>query len=247
MRRVQVTEVLSRAEQGRTQPFLCRCDDEATYYVKGQSAGRKGLVAELICAQLATALGLPVPESVVADVPDELVSEATVSGPVLKELGPGPAFGSRVVQAVEFTNAHRDAVGRDLAERVAAFDWWIGNGDRTLTPLGGNVNLLWQVQPLDGLIVIDHNLAFTDFDRKLFLQTHVFAEQLERVRTDVDAQNLWVTRFSSALQRWPAIRDAIPREWHFIDAEQTLPSNLNVDSIKAMLDRCAEPDFWTLS
>ena len=65
-----VVEVLERSKQGRTEPYLCRCDDDAVYFVKGPRATRRGLVAEWVCARLATELGLPIAPYAIAEVPD---------------------------------------------------------------------------------------------------------------------------------------------------------------------------------
>ncbi|CAN7755387.1 hypothetical protein LJR039_006916 [Pseudorhodoferax sp. LjRoot39] len=93
---------------------------------------------------MATALDLPVPEAVIAEIPEELISESKAAGISLDELGPGPCFGSQVVQAVEFTMSHKSEVAQPVKQALAVFDWWTRNEDRTLTALGGNVNLLWR-------------------------------------------------------------------------------------------------------
>ncbi len=244
MKRVGVIEVISRAEQGRTQPYLCRCDDGHSYYVKGKSANRRGLAAEVICAQLATALELPVPEAVIAEVPDELISESKAAGISLDELGPGPCFGSQVVQAVEFTMSHRSEVAQELAQALAVFNWWTRNEDRTLTAFGGNVNLLWRLD--GGLAVIDHNLAFSEFVPQRFLDTHVFADTLVQIAGDMYAQTDWSLRLSGVLAGWGNVCSSIPSEWNYIDVEQTVPSDINLEATKALLDRCNFDGFWNL-
>ena len=246
MRRVSVNEVLRRAEQGRTQPFLCRCDDGASYYVKGKSAGPRGLAAELVCAQLAAAIGLPVPEAVIVDVPEDLVAEARYGGLSLDALGTGPGFGSKVVQAVEFTLSHRQLLHDEVAQSLVVFDWWIRNEDRTLTARGGNVNLLWRIQETPGLVVIDHNLAFSDFDAVMFLQTHVFADAFQRVATDISLRTAWSNRLAAALETWDDVVATLPMEWNYIDIEQTIPSKVDLAVLKAVLDQCAKEHFWKL-
>lgn len=41
-----VVEVLERSKQGRTEPYICRCDDGEVYFVKGQSATRPVLIPD---------------------------------------------------------------------------------------------------------------------------------------------------------------------------------------------------------
>ncbi|RYF18918.1 MAG: hypothetical protein EOO30_01725 [Comamonadaceae bacterium] len=235
---------MGRVEQGRTEPFLCRCTDGATYVVKGRSAGRRGLASEVICAGLAQILGLPVPEPVIVHVPAELLEASDAVGLPLTDLGTGPAFGSLHVKAVEFTMAHRDLVSEEQRQAVAVFDWWICNEDRTLTPLGGNVNLLWAVPPIEGLVVIDHNLALESLDRAAFLTTHVFASDFLAVAADFVLRDAWRQRLQAAADEWDHIVSEVPPEWDFIDFEQTVPSNVDFTAMKERLDRCRAATFW---
>ena len=133
-----VFEVIERSVQGRTEPYICRCDDGEVYFIKGLSATRRGLIAEWLCARLAERFGLPIAPFAVATVPEELI-EADLTG-WLRDLGAGEVFASRRVNAVELTQAHRQMIPDDLQWDVIAFDWWVHNGDRNLTAWGGNPN-----------------------------------------------------------------------------------------------------------
>ncbi|WP_376848303.1 HipA family kinase [Caenimonas terrae] len=237
---------MERSEQGRTRPFLCRGDDDRTYWVKGKTAGRMGLAAEVLGFCLARELGLPVPEGIIAEVPIELIEAGLVLNPELADLGSGPAFGSLVVQATEFVFARVHDVSPELAEALAVFDWWIRNEDRTLTELGGNPNLLWEVPPHEGLVVIDHNLAFGEIDRVAFMQTHVFAEKLAEVSADFERRQYWAGKLTAALNCWDEACSYVPMEWGFIDQEQTIPSNLNLEDIRAKLQDCLNEEFWQI-
>jgi hypothetical protein len=246
MRSISLTEVLYRAEQGRTRPYVCQCEDGETYFVKGRSATRQGLVCELLCAELASRLDLPVPEAVVAVVPPELVAASIAShdGLSLDELGPGAAFGSRKVSAVEFRRTYLDQVPFDLRARVAAFDWWIQNSDRSLTIKGGNVNLLWGIEENE-LVVIDHNLAFdSDFDADTFSETHVFCDDFHIMKGDFDFRESLRASFCSVLPEFDQIVATIPPEWSFIDPEQTVPAKLDLARMRATLARCLDEEFW---
>jgi hypothetical protein len=136
---LNVTEVLGRSIQGRTQPYICRCDDGEVYFVKGRSATRKGLIHEWLCGHLAQALGLPIAPFAIAHVPSELMA-ADFSG-WMGELGEGAAFASRKVLGQELAMAQVADIDVALRRDVLVFDWWVRNADRSLTMHGGNVNL----------------------------------------------------------------------------------------------------------
>lgn len=55
----EVIEVIRRSEQGITRPFICRCDDEQIYFVKGRGSGRESQVYEWLAGNLGLQLGLP--------------------------------------------------------------------------------------------------------------------------------------------------------------------------------------------
>ncbi len=61
--------------------------------------------------------------------------------------------------STEITFANRSIVSKTRRRDLVAFDWWIKNGDRQLTEIGGNPNLLWTPES-DSMVVIDHNMAF---------------------------------------------------------------------------------------
>jgi hypothetical protein len=43
---LSIVEILGRSKQGRTRPFLCCCDDDQLYFVKGRDAGHRSLLCE---------------------------------------------------------------------------------------------------------------------------------------------------------------------------------------------------------
>jgi hypothetical protein len=67
---VRATRYLAPLREGGSMPGLMEADDDGTYVVKYRGAGQgpKALVAELIAAEIARALGLPVPEAVLVDL-----------------------------------------------------------------------------------------------------------------------------------------------------------------------------------
>jgi hypothetical protein len=253
---LQITEILARSTQGRTQPYICRCDDDEVYFVKGRTATRQGLINEWLCGHLAQALALPIAPFAIAHVPDELI-EADLSG-WLGDLGPGAVFASRKVLGQELATAQVFDIKEALRRDVLVFDWWVRNGDRCLTARGGNVNLLWQ--PLVSarneddermatgqLAVIDHNLALDkDFSPTDFCQTHVFAADLADTFSDFVLREQYKTRLSQALARLDDAWNNLPATWHFVDSEQTLPTDYPKADVWAMLERIESPTFWNL-
>lgn len=91
---IEVVEVLGRAKQGITKPFLCKTDDGALYYVKGKGAGRKSLIAEYVCGSLAKSFGLPIADFEMVYVSEQLIDMA--NDEAKSDLGIGVAFASKV-------------------------------------------------------------------------------------------------------------------------------------------------------
>lgn len=155
---VTIVEVLGRAEQGMTLPFLCRGDDDLLYYVKGRRAGLHSLCCEWIAGHLALALGLPLPHFAIAEVPEALVNGSDRED--IWELGAGLVFASaRLEAAREITWTEAQTCAAELKATVLLFDWWVHNEDRILSALGGNPNLLMTAEG-NKMWVFDFNLAF---------------------------------------------------------------------------------------
>ncbi len=238
---VVIEEVLGRSDQGVTEPFICRGDDGVVYYVKGASAGRRSQVCEWVAAQLAAAFGLPVPVCVLAEVPAELIDVRV--RPDIRDLGTGVVFASSRlshVQELSLTTCARVPPGQALD--VLVFDWWLRNGDRTLTDFGGNPNLLWDVGA-GTLWAIDHNQAFDrGFSAEHFLACHVFRAVWNRVYGDHEARHQYALRMKAALELLPVIRDSIPESWWWLDDD--LPAAVSWDEIEGVLQRVPRHDFW---
>ena len=238
---VVIEEVTGRAQQGMTRPFICRGEDGLIYFVKGIGASRRSQVAEWVCAKLATAFGLPIADYAFAETPQALI-DAKVPADI-RELGAGMSFASsQLPHAQEFNMSLAERVGDDLALDILVFDWWVRNEDRKLTALGGNPNLLWDVR-FDELKVIDHNLAFDRaFNPDDFLAGHVFRDHWNRVYSDLDLRQRYLTRIDHCLQCLEGVRDSIPQAWWWQDAG--VPANITWDEIEVVLLRARQPQFW---
>ena len=236
-----IDEVLGRAQQGITEPFICRGDDGAIYFIKGKGAGRRSQVCEWVSAQLATEFGLPIAEYALAEVAVELI-EANVF-PNISQLGSGIVFASRELpHPQELTAITRDLVPDQLASDVLVFDWWLHNEDRHLTERGGNPNLLWDMQHSE-LVVIDHNQAFDrHFNPSNFLKTHVFASSWNDIFSDHLQREHYASKLEAILPRLSGIRANIPDSWWYVD--DGVPADVTWDEIETCLQRCRQEDFW---
>ena len=243
-RLVEIVEILGRSEQGRTRPFICRGDDHQVYFVKGRGAGRRSQLCEWTAAHLAHALRLPVANFGVVEIPAALL-RLDMPHLDLRDLGAGPAFGSvRVLNAAEFSIGDLARVPIATRRDILAFDWWVRNDDRTLTPMGGNPNLLWDA-PNQKVAVIDHNLAYTPvFDEPSFMGVHVFAADAGAVWDDLIERLRYQERFLNALPTFDQACDNAPEEWWFEDDSCGVPVNFDRAEIRRVLERCTAPDFW---
>jgi hypothetical protein len=157
LRTVTATRYVTPFREGGSLPGLMEADDLGTYVVKyvGAGQGRKTLVAEIICAGLARAVGLRVPELVLVDVdpelgrsePDEEVQDLLKASGGLN-LGMDFLPGSLGFDPL----AHR--IDPVEASTVVWFDALVGNVDRSWR----NPNMLmWHRQ----LWLIDHGACLT--------------------------------------------------------------------------------------
>lgn len=187
-------------------------------------------------------MGLPVPPHRIVEIPSALIELGSRDD--LAELGEGPAFGSLRQQLVELSISHIDKVPAALQRQVLAFDWWIRNGDRTLSASGGNPNLFWSLER-DQLIVLDHNLAFDNtFSSEDFLALHAFRSQRKILFGDWVLQQQLCDNCLHAMKSWDQICGEIPPDWTFVDPERTIPVDFDFDALRARLLDCENDAFW---
>ncbi|WP_010460714.1 HipA family kinase [Acidovorax radicis] len=157
MRTITVNRYVTPLREGGSMPAIVEGDDLGTYVLKFRGAGQgvRALLAEIIAGGIAHALGLPVPEIVLAQLDTALAQ--TEPDPEIQDLV--RASGGRNVGldylsgALNFDPAV-DVVSDDFASRLVWFDALVGNVDRTAR----NTNLLmWHRKPW----LIDHGAALT--------------------------------------------------------------------------------------
>jgi hypothetical protein len=157
LRHVTATRYVAPLREGGSLPGLLEADDDGIYVTKfsGAGQGRGALVAEVLAGELARAIGLPVPELVVVDVPPELGHAEP--DPEIQELiaaSPGPNLGMDFLPgSLPFTPPPDPPLDPRFAADVVWFDALVTNVDRTHR----NPNLiLWGGRTW----LIDHGAAF---------------------------------------------------------------------------------------
>lgn len=152
LRTVTVTRYVTPLREGGSLPGLVEADDEGLYVLKFSAAGHGilALVAELLSGEIARALGLPVPEIVLAALDGDLAR--TEPDPEIHALIHDSAGVNLALDylpgSVNFDPiVHK--VAPDLASRIVWFDGFVSNVDRT--PRNTNM-LMWHRAPW----LIDH-------------------------------------------------------------------------------------------
>ncbi len=190
--------------------------------LRGAAQGSAALISECLVADLAEQLGLPVPERVVLQIPEDIPSDdqndelrQLLGLSVGKNLGLRYLDGSSELRADQLSR-----VDPELAARVLWLDAWVLNMDRSLS----NPNILsWHAQHW----LIDHGAALpfqhdwdgvTEQDPRetpYDLRGHLFAAHGERMRAldEQLARRFSLERLVDTAKRVPRafLRDAFPR------------------------------------
>lgn len=236
---IEAVEIIRRLEGGITRPFLCWADNGKHYVVKGLELPPLERVAELLCARLAAAFGLPVPEHGVIYIDQALVQyfpEARSS------LGEGDCFALGYLHdASDLVFSQIEKVPVELQQAVYVFDYWTGNSDRQLTRFGGRPNLMMEG---DGtLSLIDHNQAFQwPVDAREFIANHSFGPANRSWRLDLINQVEYRQRINDTAQRFNELCSDIPEQWREAIGEAALDEHLRL--IETNLLRYHSDDFW---
>ncbi|WP_395742495.1 HipA family kinase [Prosthecobacter sp.] len=259
---ITITEVLGRAKQGMTRPFICRSDDGATCFVKGAYAGRRSLCCEWVANRLVRPMlpeaVLGVPPFRMAEVPPALIKGSVM--PDIRDLGAGRVFASMLVKdGLELEWSEAQAWPEETKALLLLLDLWLQNEDRSLSALGGNPNLLVTPgraleasggsDPPRGerLWAYDFNLAFDpDFSRARFFDAHVFGSMLRQ--WPAGFRESMTARLETALTEVRTIFAELPLEWLHLDGDESLPVQLDVEGVNSILQLpFTESDsFWTL-
>lgn len=264
---ITITEILGRAEQGMTRPFVCNANHWMTCYVKGAYAGRRSLCCEWVAGWLANTVlrgrSMGVPDIAIAEVPRALIEGSSRAD--IRDLGAGRVFASmRIEGGQELSWSSAQGWPEETMAALLLLDLWIQNEDRSLSAKGGNPNLLvtqipplpdddpegalWKDQPRREMLwVYDFNLAFDDqFDRAQFFDAHVFGGMLKQWPEGF--RERMEPRLREALDRLPGLFAELPPEWLHLDGDESLPVQLDVERVTSLLNLpFTEPDtFWKL-
>lgn len=229
--------------EGGSLPAIVDGDNGEQYVLKFRGAGQgaKAIVAELIAAGLATALGLPVPPYAVLELekgfgeaePDPEIQDL-LRGSIGLNFGLGYLPGALGYDPV----ADEDMVAEELASDIVWFDAYISNVDRTVR----NPNLLiWR----DKLWLIDHGASLyfhhtggdwtqRAADRFTYIEKHILLARA----TMLEASD---ARLSALLTKEviEAVVADVPDEW--LDEE---PETQRRAYVRYLVDRLASPRGW---
>jgi hypothetical protein len=135
MQTFRAKRVLSRERRGSSCPVVIETDQGSRLFTKlrGAAQGTSALVAEIIVAALAEAIGLRVPARSLVLIDDQMTSED--HNDELADLlvrSQGYNLGFQLLEgAQDFRPAHLDRISSDAASRIVWLDGLVMNPDRT--------------------------------------------------------------------------------------------------------------------
>ncbi len=135
LRAVEITRYVTPLREGSSLPALVEADDGREYVIKfrGAGHGEKALIAELVAGELGRALGLPVPDIVLASLP-EAIARGETHDEIRDLLGwsIGLNIGLAFVPGALAPDLARPPLeGPEWAAEVVWFDDLVVNPDRT--------------------------------------------------------------------------------------------------------------------
>jgi len=224
-------------------PAIVEGDDEGMYVLKFRGAGQgtKVLVAELICGELARALGLPVPELVFVDLDVELArTEPDAEIQSLIRASAGLNIGLDYLPGSVMFDPIVEQPDAELASAIVWFDAYVTNVDRTAR----NTNLLMWHRRLQ---LIDHGAAlyfhhsWTDplaraGDRFALIKDHVLLRFASKL-TEVDA--ILPAKLTS--ERIREIVAQVPDSWLENDSTLGSPAAYREIYVEYLLRRLQAP------
>ncbi|MGI2125565.1 HipA family kinase [Shewanella oncorhynchi] len=233
---IEVTEIIRKFEQGYTVPYLCNCNDGKQYVVKGIEATYEGLIKEWVCANIGIQFGLPIPKPVIIHVPS-MFSQFGEN----PSLAIGDCFGSTYVSGLsEILYSQLVKLDTQTMLDLYAFDYWIKNGDRSLSPLGGNPNFFIDMQTKTA-VVVDHNLAFdTKFSINDHKQLHIASRFWNIEQPRMFDRSIYEPKFNDALKGFDECIKYIPDIW----LDNLVPEDGFLNQLRLTLTAYTQAEFW---
>lgn len=216
LRTVQATRYVLPLREGGSLPAIVEADDLGLYVVKFRGAGQGvlALIAEVIAGEIGRALGLRVPELVLANIDPALGrNEPDYEIRQLLKASPGLNLGLDYLPgATMFDPAARDAAPSGEGSLLVWFDAFVQNVDRT--PRNANL-LVWHRR----LYPIDHGAALYFHHNWPAREEKIeapFAEIAQHIllpwATDIEAAAAEAhTRLTPAVLA--AIVELVPEDW----------------------------------
>lgn len=226
---------------GRTSPLRLTCEridgeqiDVIAKFVGGQHCTKNSLCSELIAAQLAADLGLPVPPPLLVVWGDDFASSIhdEAAKTILAASRP-PAFGSAYFSGgftvLNSARKFADDEQRQMALAIFFFDALIGNADRSTAKPN-------MVVRGDQYRIFDHELSFLDhqliakppapwvvggFNPSLTPRKHIFAAPLHKDMAKLDfasLRDIWAGLSDAKIEAYEA---SVPAAWL---SDATVPS-----------------------
>jgi len=193
---------------------------------------------------LARSLGLPIPDFDQVEIPRELIKHSSVAG--IADLGTGIAFGSSLIQsAQEIRYLQSQAVDLTTQAKILLFDWWVQNGDRTLTALGGNPNVICTGRKVPQISIIDHHAAFDEeLDASALWGSHVFTGGRQLWTPSFIAE--MTPRLAATMAQLSGFWSQMPEPWFPNEDPKSDVSALEFTRLHKILNRPFDsPDsFW---
>lgn len=246
LRSVAATRYVLPLREGGSLPGLLEADDLGTYVVKfrGAGQGRKALVAEVIVASLARAIGLRVPELVTIEV-DPLLARAEPDQEVqdLLRASAGTNLGVDYLPRSLGFDPAVDVVDAGTAATVVWFDAWVLNVDRSWR----NPNLLrWH----DEMWLIDHGAALYfahNWPSRAGAVTRAYDQVADHVLlraagSILAAAEAGTTAFDQATIS--AATQIVPDEWLIDEPGFESPDAVREAYVDVLLQRLANATVW---
>jgi hypothetical protein len=254
LRTVRATRYVTPLREGGSLPAIVEADDLGFYVLKFRGAGQGplALVAELIAGEIGRALGLKVPELVLAEVDPALGrNEEDSEIRDLLKASVGLNLGLDYLPgSITFDPAARDArdaVDADLASATVWFDAFVTNVDRTPR----NPNLLWWHR---ALYLIDHGAAL--YFHHSWPATETALETAARSRFPAVRDHVllpWASRIEAADERlrpllsaklFARIVDQIPEGWLSPDPAAAAPEGRRAGYVDFLTRRLASASLF---
>jgi hypothetical protein len=245
LRTINVTRYVTPLREGGSLPAIVEADDDGLYVLKFRGAGQgvRALIAELVSGGIARALGLQVPEIVLAHLDADLAR--TEPDPEIHALIHDSAGRNLALDFLPGSVTYDPVVQQpapDLASRIVWFDAYVTNVDRTVR----NTNmLLWHRQ----LWLIDHGATLyfhhspgweADPGRARgpfpAIKDHVLLKRASMLH-EVDGA-LAGTLTSDVIA---GVLDAVPDEWLTSDVVPVPPAEMRAAYVRYLVDRLAPP------